>query len=143
MPVGGFSVGRDIALDVFTPQGVVRFNTVTGFDSKQQTASSVVKGLDGENRPLEIPEGWDGSITIERADSQLDDFIAQLESNYYAGLGISPSQITETVTNPDGSLSVYRFTKVMFKLDDAGSWAGDKAVQQKLSWKASKRIKVQ
>lgn len=143
MPVGGYSVGRDIALDVFTPAGVVRFNTVTGFDSKQKTNGSVVKGLDGENRPLEIPEGWDGTITIERADSQLDDFIAGVESGYYAGLGILHSQITETISNPDGSVSVYRFTKVMFKLDDAGSWAGDKAVTQKLSWQASKRIKVQ
>lgn len=143
MPVGGYSVGKDVSLDVFTTVGVIRFSTVTGFDSKQMTTKHTVKGLDGENRFLEIPEGWDGSITIERADDQLDAYIAQLESAYYAGLGIQPSQITETITNPDGSISVYRFTKVMFKYDDAGAWAGDKAVTQKLSWCASKRIKVQ
>jgi hypothetical protein len=143
MPVNGLNVGRDIALDVFTQSGVVRFNVTTGFDSKQMTTRHVVKGLDGVNRYLEIPEGWDGSITIEKADDVLDSYIAQLEANYYAGIGIQPSQITQTITNPDGSISVYRFTGVAFKLDDAGSWTGDKTVTQKLSWCASKRIKVQ
>lgn len=143
MPVGGYSVGRDLALDVFTTQGVIRFNTVTGFDSKQMTTKHTVKALDGKNRFLEIPEGWDGTISIERADDQLDSYIANLEAGYYAGLGIGFSQITETITNPDGSISTYRFTDVAFKLDDAGSWTSDKAVAQKLSWCASKRIKVQ
>jgi hypothetical protein len=44
---------------------------------------------------------------------------------------------------PDGSTVQYRYTGVMLKYDNAGSWKGDETVKLTVSWCASRRIKVQ
>jgi len=41
-----------------------------------------------------------------------------------------------------GAVSQFRFEGVVLKLDDAGNWKGDSTVKQKLSFMASRRIKV-
>src|SRR6185312_6111726 len=101
------------------------------------------KGIDGIVRYLEIPDGWDGTFSYEKQDDQIDAYFAQLEAAYYAGQNIATSMITETITNADQSISQYRYTGVQFKFDDAGTWKGDQAVSQRISWCASRRIKVQ
>ncbi len=39
-------------------------------------------------------------------------------------------------------MSQYQYVGVVFKLDDAGSWEGDKTVKQKISFVAEQRIKL-
>lgn len=142
MPINGYSVGRDVSVQIFGSGGsIVTFNKITAFDKKQVTSKVTVRTLK-DTQYLEIPEGWDGTISIERTDSNVDDYIATLESNYYAGVNIAAAQITETITEVNGSTTQYRYTGVMFKLDDGGAFEGDKTVKQKLSWCASKRLKV-
>src|SRR5258707_6501904 len=102
-----------------------------------------IKGLDGVVRYLEIPDGWDGTFTYTKQDDLIDAYFAGLEAAYYNGVNIPASSITETITNPDGSTSQYRYTGVMMKYDDAGAWSGDRDVILKISWCASRRIKVQ
>ena len=98
MPINGFSVGRDISLDITGPQGPLRFNLITGFRSKPDITDQKIKGLDGITRHARFPDGWSGSFNIERQDSAVDDYFAQLEANYYAGLNENPVTITETIT---------------------------------------------
>jgi hypothetical protein len=145
MPMNGFTVGRDISLQIMGQNGAVvaNFATITAFDSKQNTVKVQSKGIDGVIRYLELPDGWEGSITIDRSNSNVDDYFAQLESNYYAGLTIGAAQITQTITEVNGGITQYRFVGVMLKLDDAGKYAGENLVSQKLSWCASKRLKIQ
>lgn|SRR5574340_754645 len=142
MPVNGFSVGRDVSLDIVGPQGPLRFNLVTMFSAKPDITDQKVKGLDGITRHVRFPDGWSGTFSIERQDSTLDDYFAQLEANYYAGLNESSLTITETITEVSGAVTQYRFVGVLLRLDDAGDWEGDKTVKQKLSFVASRRIKV-
>lgn len=142
MPVNNFSVGRDISLDITGPQGPLRFNLITSFNSKQASKEQVVKGLDGITRPVRFFDGWTGGFDIERQDSTVDDYFSQLEANYYAGLNEASVSITETVTEVSGAVTQYRYTGVLLKLDDAGSWAGDATVKMKLSFVASRRFKV-
>ena len=144
MPVNGFSVGRDVSLDIYdnNSRSILKIGTVTDFDAKQRATRIEVKRIDGTVAFLELPQGWEGSIGLERSDRNLDDFIANLEANYYTGQGILAATITETITEPDGTLTQYRFEGCVFKLDDAGSWKGDATVKMKLTWAASKRKKV-
>ena len=72
----------------------------------------------------------------------LDRYIAQQEATYYAGGNELPSSIDETITEPDGSISQYRYTGVMIQLTDAGDKAGDKTINQSLSFAASRRLEV-
>ncbi len=142
MPVNNFTVGRDISLDIIGSSGPIRFSKIVKFASKPDQTSQKIKGLDGITQHLEFPDGWSGSFDIERQNSAVDDYFAQLESDYYAGLNRKPATITETIREADGSISQFRYVNVLLKLDDAGSYQGDKSVPQKVSFVAARRLKI-
>lgn len=143
MAVNGFNTGRDVTLDITLADGsLLRPSIRTKFSSKQITASLESKGADGVNRFGEIPGGWEGMFDFDRADPAVDDYFANAEANYYAGIIPQPLTITETITEISGSTSQYRYTGVVLKFDDAGNKGGDAKIEQKVSFKASKRLKV-
>lgn len=142
MPLNGFSVGRDVSLDIITPSGPIRFNLITKFAAKMDITDKKIKGLDGITRHTRFPDGWTGSFEIERMDSTADDYFAQIEDNYYQGLNEQPATITETISEPNGSITQYRYMNVLLKYEDAGDWAGDSTVKQKISFVSARRLKV-
>ena len=79
-----FSVGRDCQLVVMGPAGRVDLTHVTAFESRQITHSLRVDRLDGTQIAAELPKGWEGSFEVERGNSAVDDFIADLD---FANLG--------------------------------------------------------
>ena len=142
MPLNGYSVGRDVSLTIIGPAGPLNFNQITSFMAKQDITDQKVKGLDGITRHVRFPDGWAGSFEIERQDSTVDDYFAGLEANYYAGLNELPVTITEIITEVSGAVSQYRYLQTLLKIEDAGTWKGDATVKQKVSFVASRRIRV-
>lgn len=143
MPANGFSVGRDVSLTIFTSDGgPLATAALTNFESAPMMADIKIVQLTGELLTAYLPEGHSGSFEFTRVDSSLDDYFANAESNYYAGADIASASITETITEVDGSISIYRFEKVALKLDSPGSWAGNREVKQKVSFMASRRRKM-
>ena len=142
MPLNNFSVGHDLQLTVVTGSGPLVLNLVTEFQSKQDVTKVKSKGMDGITRNVNFPDGWSGSIMLDRRNSTIDDYFAQLEADYFNGIQHSSVNLTQTITEVNGSVSQYRYTKVVFDFEDAGSWAGDKLVKQKLGFVAEKRIKL-
>ncbi len=142
MPINQLNIGRDVSVDINLPNGPVRFSNVTDFNPKQITKRQESQGIDGISRYQEIPAGWEGSIEIDRANSNVDLAISYLEGLYFAGVNVPPSTINQTITEPAGGITQWRFWGVQFKLDDQGSWKGDSKVTQKLSWVASGRVLV-
>lgn len=142
MPLNSYTVGRDISLNIIGPSGPLSFSQIVGFQSKPDTTDQKIKGLDGVTRHLRFPDGWSGKFDLERQDSTLDDYWAQLENNYYAGLNETPISITETIREVNGSISQYRYVDVLLTLDDAGTFAGDKSVKQSLKFVSARRLKV-
>lgn len=142
MPLNGFSVGRDVSLDIVTASGPLTFGLITKFTSKQDITDKKIKGLDGITRHVRFPDGWSGTFDIERQDNTLDDYFAQLEADYYDGLNEQSCTMTETIQEVNGSVSQYRYLGVLLKFDDSGDKAGDNTIQQKLSFVAARRIKV-
>lgn len=142
MPLNGFSVGRDVSLDIVTPQGPLRFSLVTKFMSKMDITDKKIKGLDGITRHVRFPDGWTGSFEIERQDATADDYFSQIEDAYYQGLNEIPCSITETITEVNGSVTQYRYVQVLLKYEDAGEWSGDNTIKQKISFVAARRLKV-
>lgn len=67
-----------------------------------------VKRLDGITDHVRFFDGWSGSFDIERQDATLDNYFAQLEANYYAGINESPAQIYETIQEANGAVSQFR-----------------------------------
>jgi hypothetical protein len=139
----GFTVGRDVFIDLTLSTGPLRLpTTTTGFDAKQETKELTSHGLDGVNRFAELPAGWKGSVEMDRSDSVIDDYFAQMEADYYAGKITNPATITETISEANGSVSQYRYIGVVFKFQEAGKKRGDDKVAQTIGWSASKRLKV-
>lgn len=142
MPANGFSVGRDVSLVIFSSAGIIGTAGLKDFRSQQITAEIKQPLITGVNLYAYLPEGWQGSATFVRMDASLDDFFAQNEAAYYAGQAVPNGQINETITNPDGSISSYTYTGLALKFDSPGEWVGNKEVDQKIAFMASRRIKA-
>lgn len=142
MPYNTFSIGADCQVVVIGPFGRVDLSHVTEFEAQQMTRAVRVDRLDGVQLGAELPKGWNGSFTLDRGSSAVDDFIAQIEAAYLAGQPISAGSLYQYVNEPDGSVSTYQFNGVVFKLTSAGVYKGDAAVEQKLSFFASSRTSI-
>jgi hypothetical protein len=141
MPQQGYSIGRDTSAVIILADGsTLRLGKVTSFDAKPMNSETTVKALDGVNDHLRFHEGWGGSIEMERRSSDLDAYWASIEADYYAGNSETPGTIQQTITEPDGSVTQWRYEKVILKFDDPGKWSSDTTVKQTLSFVASKRI---
>lgn len=142
MPVNQFSVGSDVTLVIVANGAPLGVSLITGFMSKQDTIDQKIKGLDGITRHVRFPDGWSGSFDYDRMDSTLDDYFAQIEADYYAGVQDQPASITQIIQEPNGNVSQWRYLNVLLKYDDAGAWKGDTTVKQKMSFLAQTRLKV-
>jgi hypothetical protein len=143
MPLNNFTTGRDVTLNIVTPNfGPVSLNLITKFTSKQLSTNESPKGIDGVVRHVRFFNGWQGSFNIERRDSTLDDYFALQEANYWGGVNESPASITQTILEQAGNVTQWRYTGVLLIYDDAGDYAGDSTVKQAMSFLASKRLKI-
>ncbi len=141
MSQNGYSLGRDTTVAVILPDGSsLNLGKVTKFTSKQDTTDEKIKGIDGVTDHLKFYEGWTGSFDIQRRNPELDNYFARLEANYFAGVDEPPATIQQTIVEPNGQVSQFRFERVLLKYDDAGDFTAAKAVSQKISFMASRRI---
>lgn len=140
---GDFNVGSDSKLTIISGGARLSARIRTGFEAKQITTKLKSVASDGVNRYRELEEGWEGTLEFDRADSVLDDFFALKEANRYAGIAPPSVTITETNSELNGSITIYRFEGVTLKMDTAGKRDGDKKVDVKIGWTASRRFKVQ
>lgn len=142
MPINGFSVGKDVSLTVVTSYGTLTFAGLTNFMADPMTTDLKSKAIDGTPRFGFIPDGWKGSFTLDRLDPSVDNYWAQVEADYYAGKNIPAGTINEIITEADGSVTQWRYTGVILRLEKAGDWGGDKKVEQSVSFEAAKKVKV-
>ncbi len=140
--MNSFTVGRDVVLNIATSYGPLHLLLTTSFQSKQDIQEKKIKGLDGVTRHVRFFDGWSGTFEVERQNSNVDDYFAQLEADYYSGLPEQPALITETITERNGATTQYRYEGVYLKLDDAGKFAGDETVPQKISFVSRQRRKI-
>ena len=143
MPANGFNIGSDTTLSIIQNGTILASAILTSLEAKQMTASIDSTAIDGHNRYDEVEKGWEGSLDFDRADSILDDFFAAKEAARYNGLPPPHVSITETTTNADLTVVKYRYSGVALKMDSIGARKGDAKVEAKISFKASRRIKVQ
>lgn len=143
MAIGPFNTGRDVVLDLTTPKGPLRLpTTTTDWEAKPKYKTIESIALSGENNHANVPIGWTGTIGLDRTDNVVGDYFTQLEADYYAGINIGYATITETISESNGSVTQYRYTKVALRLEEAGKFVGDDRVQVKIGFEASRRIKL-
>lgn len=142
MSINGYTTGNDVEVDLNTQNGLISIPKIISFSSKPKYSESDITAMNGGTDTLLIPLNWGGTIEAEKQDDTLDAFFAAIEANYFNGVSITPGTITETINNPDGSVSVYRYQNVQFKFTDPGKKEGNKTVRQTMDWTAKRRIKV-
>ena len=142
MPANTFSTGRDTQLVIIGPTGRVDLSHVTGFESQQLTHAIRIDRLDGVHMAAELPKGWSGHFEMERGSSVVEDFIASLEQAWFAGGQLPAATLYQYVTEPNGSVSTYQYTGVVFRFSKAGAWKGDASVKQQLDFFASRRQRI-
>lgn len=144
MSAGVYNVGKDYQLSIVTPSGVLDLPITTeSFTSKPLWQNIKATTIDGVAREEPIPAGHEGTFNVDRSGSEVENFFAQAEANYYNGSNNAYSaRLVETITNPDGSITQYRYDGFRLWLTDAGEASGDKQVKQVVSWFASKKVQV-
>jgi hypothetical protein len=142
MPISGFNIGKETALDIIHPLfGIINFGLLTNFNSRPITRllESLPITNGGESVYRDVFHGWEGTFEVDRTDSTLDALTDILESNYRNGQPETYAMITETITNPDGSIDQYRYKNVVLIPEDHGAWRGEEKVMQRLGFRASRR----
>lgn len=142
MPQNGYSLGRDVSIDIIGPYGPIRIDKIMSFNSKPKINKQEIVPLNGQTDELMTPKGWTGDIDVERTDATLDDFWARWEDDYFNGVPQPPTTITETIQETSGGVSVYRYENVVLILADGGKKEGEKTIRQKMDFTARRRKKV-
>jgi hypothetical protein len=143
MPYNSLNVGNDATLDLYGPTGYVTTTTIVEFNAQQMT--NQLESLPLGRPPIfaEVPKGWEGTFKIQRVDATIDSLFAQLESAYWSGLNIPPSQILETIKDATtGAIHQFRYTGVALKLNTIGARRQDAFIDVEVSFRASQRVQV-
>jgi hypothetical protein len=144
MPINSLNVGRDVVLDIVDPAngGVLGWTTITSFQARQKSRQLQSIAMDGTNNYAELPQGWDLSFQVDRSSPVVDNYFATLENNYFTGIPTVGAQVTETVSEVDGSTSQYRYENLTLKLADSGLKSGDNYIKMKIEGSASRRRQI-
>ena len=143
MPVNNFTTGKDITLVIQTATGPLNINAgITDFTCDRLYTELKSKPLNGVPIFGLIPDGYKGTIKLDRFSPLVDNYFAQLESDYFAGNPQPSGTIYETIREADGSTTQWRYTGVILKLEKSGDYSGDKKVEQTIAFMAAQCVKV-
>lgn len=133
------STGRDGKFQLQMLGKVYDLYNATNFDQKQETADIKVDPIRGQQLFATLPKGWTGGFEVYRKDAELDRLFSDMERAYNATGQIEYGTLYGYIDEAGGGETVYKFTGVALKLDDAGTFKGDSEVRQKVSFMASTR----
>jgi hypothetical protein len=140
---GFFSTGRDITVVLIHPAfGQVQLANITGYESKQDTVKIKSNRLDGVKMLADLPDGWSGSIMVDRGNPALDTLMAQVEAAWIDQGAYNCATMYEYITEVGGAQSIFIYDNVALSLDDAGNYQPDAVVKQKIGFSANRRRHV-
>lgn len=144
MPINGLSVGRDFTFGFYDQNtgNLLQMGDIQSLKVTQQVANIKSMPYDGPPKYGHVPDGWKGTFTIVRTGSQLEDLQLALNAAFENGTPIKAGYISETVNNPDGTVSRYQYTGVDFHMTDVGDVARDKTVVQTVEFMASTKVQL-
>lgn len=137
---GSFSTGRDCQIVIIHPlYGQVQLDNVTGFEVKQDVVKLKSNRLDGVKMLADLPDGWTGTLSVDRGSPSFDILMTQIEAAWIDAGIYTNATMYQYVAEVGGSQSVYIYDNVALSLDDAGNWQPDAITKQKLGFSANRR----
>lgn len=147
MPVNGYTVGRDVTVTMIDRQNgvagrsgrlVIDSANVVSFDAKALKKEDWARPLNSPPMPLYIPDGWRGTLEIDRTDNTADLYQQNIEDRFWNGGNTTSGSIQELINEPDGSKTVKQYTQAMFWVEDTGTYRADGKVVQRIEWSAGR-----
>jgi hypothetical protein len=89
-----------------------------------------------------VESGYHITFTITRTGAYLEDFCLNQAKQFDAGAVVKPGYLSQSVVNPDGSISRYQYTKFVFFMDDPGDISREKVVTITCEGAASKKERI-
>lgn len=143
MPANGFNISRDLTLDIVDANlGVLRWKILTDADFEPEYDELRSKAADGHLRFAYLPAGHKLKFEFDRGDASIDNYFVGREDDYFNGVPVATATITETIANPDSSVSQYRYEGVALKLTKRGSFKANSIVTQTVEAMASRIRRV-
>jgi hypothetical protein len=115
---------------------------VTHFDAKPIKKEAWSRPLNSPPQPIYMPDGWKGTIMVDRADATLDTFQAGLESAFWNGQNTLSGTIMQTITEDNGGTTQFQFINVMFWIEAPGAYAVDGIIKQTIEFCSGERKRV-
>lgn len=142
MPVDGLDSGIQHKVSWIDSTGILRFQLIESFQSKEDATTNKHVQMNGEVRHPKFHMGWSGSFVLERSGDFMDSYIAAQEADYLRGIDQRPVTITETITEVDGTVSQWQYTNAVLTLENAGDWTGIEITKQNVTFQARRKIKI-
>lgn len=137
-----FTVGPNCSVAIFQGGAELDIGLITqiNFDAKTRIDRREANLMSGFCFEIPFLKGWQGSISIQRTNANLDKFWANVENNYRAGLGYPSVNLIQTIRETDGSTTRFTFQGCMFYYEEAGNFRNEELVTQTLSFSAPVRL---
>lgn len=143
----GFLVGTDQSVVIINQSN----NTQVQLDGKRRMMTSEAKDTLLESEPIDgggvtdarqIPEGWTGSIEVEKSNSNFSALVKFMDANYYNNGGQNYFTIVETIrpSNPTQSVEVNTFVDAVFHGYKPGQWQKKSITVATIQFKAAQRV---
>jgi hypothetical protein len=137
---GVFNTGRDCTVVIIHPvYGQVQLDNVTGFDAKQTVVKLKSRRLDGVKLNADLPDGWEGTLDVDRGTASFDTLFANIEAAWLNQGVYNNCELYQYITEVGGSQTVWAFDNVAISLPDAGKWQADQITKQRLEFAANQR----
>lgn len=144
MPVNGMNVGVDYTISFYDGTSGTLVNLGDVQNVKIVALKHDIKSMPYNDVPRYgyVPDGFKIDFSITRTGSDITDFMVKAAQNFNAGNVQKPGYLNETITNPDGSISRYQYTKFVVFLTDHGNIQRDAPVTLTLEGMASDKVQI-
>lgn len=140
MALDGLITGASTRTIITNPNGTLELAGLSVFKPSQVADVPEEILITGELKLPFLPKGWRGSATFVRLDNSLDIYMALQESLYYSALNEVLANMTQTITEQDGTQTQIDYVGCVLTMPDAGTFSGTDVVRYMVDMKCKRRL---
>ena len=144
MPSNAGTIGVDYSFGYYdaSTKSLVDLGDIQSVDIKAQKHDLKNMPYNASPKYDYIPDGYRVTFQITRTNAQLEQIAAQRELKFNAGQTIPAGYLQKTVTNVDGSTSIFQYTGFVIFLGDHGAVSREKLVTLNVEGMASRMVQL-
>lgn len=142
MSQNGMSTGRDYTLSYYDADtnSIVELGDVQNVKITARKHDIKSQPYNNDPRFGYIPDGYAVTFEIVRTGPELENFQLTQNTRFSEGLSNKAGFLNETITETDGSVSRYQYTKFVFFITDIGTITREAPVKMSAEGMASSKV---